>query len=390
VYATFECIINYIDEGLREKISRELYERRKAEIGHSRPNVDLDYSDEEDLIGYDAIEPGLPPASSDRQRWWLDNGKMAQSGVSAPRPVNGSTTVVLNPSRPSNPFAPTDEPDWVAVPRAGSRLGSFSSISSSPYEHINHSTVLSTSASSSGPRKLPPPLDASTLPAKVGRINLMDDDIGGQSPRNETPPPPPPRRQTAAAAETTPKAIPVNTRTAKPTPPPPQPRRVSTASQASSKSKAPPPVAKKPTHLASTSPLSSPSLPSLQKAEPPDEPASRPHLPQRASTNIQSLSSKLEQSGAAALTGGMHKSPPPVKPKRIGSALSGGMDQKMAGGVSLPGMVERKPVLPNRPQQGSSAPPPKPAKLTRKPVMDLLEDNGDAGEMNGWETLRPS
>lgn len=390
VYATFHCMINIIDEELREKISRQLYDRRKAELGQpgSGSALDIDYSDEEDLIGYDAIEPGLPPASSDRQKWWLDNGKLAQSGVGAPKPTNGSSTVVLNPNRPSNPFAPTDEPDWVAVPRAGSRLGSFSSISSSPYEHINHSTVLSTSASSSGPRKLPPPLDPSTLPAKVGRINLMDDDVGGPSPRNETPPPPPPRRQTAAAsAEPAPKPTAVSTRVAKPTPPPPQPRRVSTESQTSNKSKAPPPVARKPTHLTSTSPLSSPSP---KQAELPDDPASRPGLPRRVSTNVQSLSSKLEQSGSAVLTGGMHKSPPPIKPKRIGTApAAGGTDQKTAGGVSLPGMVERKPVLPTRQQQGSG-PPPKPAKPSRKPAMDLLGDSGDANEMNGWETLRPS
>jgi hypothetical protein len=33
-----------------------------------------DETDDEDLLGYESVEPGLPPASSDRRKWWLDNG----------------------------------------------------------------------------------------------------------------------------------------------------------------------------------------------------------------------------------------------------------------------------------------------------------------------------
>lgn len=345
--------------------------------------MDLDDSEDEDLIGYDAIEPGLPPASSDRQRWWLENGKMAQSGIAPPKTTSGSSTTILNPSRPSNPFTPTDEPDWVAVPRGGSRLSSFSSISSSPYEHINHSVFLSGSTSSPVPRKLPPPHDAASVHTKFGRINLSDEqgyDAG--------PPPPPPRRQTGASvAEASPKAIPIKPRLTKaaPTPPLPPPRSRSAASQSSTKSKAPPPVAKKPAHLASNSPHSSP--PS-QQANQFDDATFRPNLPRRASTNIQSLSSKLEQSGPGALTGGMHKpSAPPLQPKRVSSgAASEGTSRGIPrGGVGLPGLGERKPVLPARLQQ----PPTQPAKPVRKTVVDLLGDDGSA-DMNGWETLRPN
>ncbi|KAK6078143.1 SacI domain and endonuclease exonuclease phosphatase [Seiridium cupressi] len=397
VYATFQCIISIVDEALREKISHELYERRKAELGQAGTALDIDESDEEDLIGYDAIEPGLPPASSDRQRWWLEHGKLAQSGVSPPKSASGNSTVILNPNRPPNPFAPTDEPDWVSVPRAGSRLGSFSSsISSSPYEHINHSTLLSTSASSTTPRKLPPPFDAGKLPAKIGRLNMMDEPSAGQATRkDENPPPPPPRRQTGTpSAQTASKAIPINSR--KPVPAPPQARRPSVTSQTSGisgKSKAPPPVAKKPAHLTSTSPLTSPSLQGDGQF---DDSTFRPELPRRASTNIQSLSSRLEQNSGGNLTGGMYKAaPPPVQPKRVGTlppdAGTATGSRGPSGGVSLPGLGERKPVLPSRSTMQQSLPqqsqyiPPKPA---RKPVMDLLGDDG-AGELNGWETLRP-
>ncbi|KAI0125909.1 SacI homology domain-containing protein [Xylariales sp. AK1849] len=382
VYATFQCVVNIVDENLRERISRELYEQRKADIGQAGPSLDLDESDEEDLIGYDAIEPGLPPASSDRQRWWLDNGKMAQSGVAPPKSTSGSSTVILNPNRPSNPFTPTDEPDWVAVPRAGSRLGSFSSsVSSSPYEHINHSTLLSTSASSSTPRKLPPPpSDPANLTARVGRINMTDEQAGGQTQRNETPPPPPPRRQTATnMADTQPQAIPAK----KPAPLPPQSRPMSATSQNSNKSKAPPPVARKPAHLASNSPLTSPSPQEVSRL---DDPVFRPDVHRRASTNIQSLSSRLEQSGSGNLTGGLHKSsPPPLQPKQESSshAIVGNGRGGFGGAVGLPGLGDRKPVLPTPKQQ----PPTQPVR--RKPVEDLLGDDG-SGEMNSWQTLRPS
>jgi synaptojanin len=264
VFAIFTCMISIIDEPLREDISRQLYMRRKADMGPTGTPVDLDDSEDEDLIGYDAIEPGLPPASSDRQRWWLDNGKLAQSGVTPPKAVaNGNGTASVNPNRPSNPFTPTEEPDWVAVPRSRSRLGSFSSISSSPYEHISHSMLLSSSASSTAPRKLPPPFDATSLPAKVGRISLHDDSGAAQHNGGlETPPPPPPpRRPTSNSIADSPTSAPhaqmLLQRPLQPTPPPAQ-RPTSAASQASTRSKAPPPVARKPAHLSTTSPTTSP------------------------------------------------------------------------------------------------------------------------------------
>ncbi|KAK7745367.1 Inositol-1,4,5-trisphosphate 5-phosphatase 1 [Cytospora paraplurivora] len=173
VYALFECIVNIVDEPLRDKISRDVYLRRKAEVGDATANMDGMDTEDEDLIGYDAIEPGLPPASSDRRKWWLDNGKLAQSGIIPPPGMDGSTSTILNPSRQPNPFVPSDEPDWVTIPRVDSRL-SLSSISTSPYEHISHSNLLpslsSPTISGTPPhRKLPPPYDSSTLPVRKNR-----------------------------------------------------------------------------------------------------------------------------------------------------------------------------------------------------------------------------
>ena len=75
VYATFECTISDIDEAKKEKLSREMYAKRRADIGDAVANASpYDGPDDEDLIGFDPIAPELPPASSDRRKWWLDNG----------------------------------------------------------------------------------------------------------------------------------------------------------------------------------------------------------------------------------------------------------------------------------------------------------------------------
>lgn len=71
VYATFQCTISSIDEQQKEKLSRSLYDRRKRDIAGSGYNHE---KTDEDIVGYNSIAEGLPPASSHRRKWWLDNG----------------------------------------------------------------------------------------------------------------------------------------------------------------------------------------------------------------------------------------------------------------------------------------------------------------------------
>ncbi|QIW99882.1 hypothetical protein AMS68_005400 [Peltaster fructicola] len=106
VWGIFQCKVNVVEQAKKDAISNEVYARRTATVG--QPATD-GISDDESLFGYESVEPGLPPASSDKRKWWLDNGMPARSTVNAPV---GS---VLNPSRASNPWSSSSEPDWVDV-----------------------------------------------------------------------------------------------------------------------------------------------------------------------------------------------------------------------------------------------------------------------------------
>lgn len=109
VYGTFQCAVSAVDEVRKETLSREIYAKRRSEVGDTTANARNDDIEDEDIIGYESIAPELPPASSDRRKWWLDNGLPARSNLKAP-----DETSVLNVHRPQNPFTLTDEPDWKA------------------------------------------------------------------------------------------------------------------------------------------------------------------------------------------------------------------------------------------------------------------------------------
>jgi hypothetical protein len=410
VYATFECTASIVNEPLRDKISREVYVRRKAEVGEGTANATTEETDDEDLMGYDAIEPGLPPASSDRQKWWLENGKMARSTMTAPKAIDSSQETILNPKRPHNPFSPTEEPDWVSIP-SRSRLSSFSSMSTSPYEHINHSTILPTPTSNLSQRKLPPPYDPSALPAKVGRLTLDRDKNPG---RADTPPAPPPRRQTGtpnqAVARTQPMPVaeierPQRKAVAKPDPTQRHAWTASQASQPSAKNKVPPPVAKKPTHLAVASPtLASPNVPTSEPQSALNGGAeTKPPLPRRSSATIHSprafpqsdsfLDGQREAiapRSTASVVGRKSADVPPRLPQRVGTDLrtSGGQSPGRAAS-NLVGFSSFTDVRPLPPRRKPIMDEKSTTSLRSQQQPDLLGD--DAGHaLSGWEAMKPS
>ncbi|KAG5983655.1 hypothetical protein E4U55_007579 [Claviceps digitariae] len=426
VYATFECRVNIVNEETREKISRELYQRRKADVGDATAHLgEGEDSDDGDLIGYDSVEPGLAPASSDRQKWWLDNGLPARAQITVPNGRDG-LPMVLNPHRPSNPFGQTDEPDWVSVPRSSPGI---SSLSSSPFEKVSLPTATaaltssSTSSSRQGlvqqhhvlPRKqLPPPYDPSRLPAQVGRRKVVDHDgnynDGGKGmhildsrsdstssvplplPLSLPPPPPPPRRQTShsptpppsSVASSLPGAAHLDRAQTLPSLPA-TPRSTTGASSAShvsqlsqeltSKSsskngKSPPPlVRKKPAHL-TTGAVSSSSSPLLL--------SKTGTASTTGSIGAPSFSSS-GKTGTASMTG------------PLAAPSSSSPYKKAIGGVG-----SSQQQLPGQLLSGAHAGPHAHAGITKQrqgqgaaPV-DLLADGGEEGGMGGWEALQPS
>ncbi|CAD0026617.1 unnamed protein product [Aureobasidium pullulans] len=182
VYATFQCTITVIDEKKKQDISEGLYRQRRAVVGGHTANTRAEDTEDEDLLGYESIEPGLPPASSDRRKWWLDNGVPVRSQVKAPEGH------VRNPSRPPNPFSTTSEPDWVKVPRPNppaSRAASIrerNSSAATSSENLNRRSTVSN-------RKLPPawPAHQQSRSTSSQQGSLLDDPI------SEPDPPLPPR-----------------------------------------------------------------------------------------------------------------------------------------------------------------------------------------------------
>ena len=74
VFATFECTVSVVNETIKNHFSNKLYHKRRLEVGNATTNTRTSDLDDEDLIGYDPIVPGLLSASTDRKKWWLNNG----------------------------------------------------------------------------------------------------------------------------------------------------------------------------------------------------------------------------------------------------------------------------------------------------------------------------
>jgi hypothetical protein len=322
VYAIFQCAVSIIDTTLRESLSREIYSKRREYVGSTVASTRNDETDDEDIIGYDSIEPGLPPASSDRKKWWLDNNQPARSTVKAT--LRGA---VPNPKRPSNPFVPSDEPDWVTISKPG-RMESYQSTTSS---------VVSTATEPRGPistqRKLPPPLDS-------GNSLITNVRVTNTSKNN-------------SASQVSPSL--------------PTRRPSNASSQASSFSKkTPPPIAKKPVHLSvsGTGPgpsgpkpvpngrpnsVYSPSAKSMAGVE-----TNFPPPPRRA------IDGPTDPLPPRRIIDGPAEPPPPPHPRRPGTQNSNNALVVEADGLKV------------------SSPP-----------VDLLGDSEEMA-LKGWEVLKPS
>ncbi|ETN38944.1 uncharacterized protein HMPREF1541_06986 [Cyphellophora europaea CBS 101466] len=355
VFATFEIGVRVIDETKKDALTHKLYMKRAREVKAAMHAEDYedDSSDIDDVVGYEAIQEGLPPASSDRRKWWLDGDKAVRAGVQPPE-----KGMMLNPKRKSNPWRPSDgvdeEDEWVKV------------------DKLNLSDSAGTSGKNSPRQKPqpPPPRSASSASQRT-----VSGSVGGLRGGNDSvkPEPPPARKRMVAPAWE-------GERMASPSPllPARSASNGTTASHAVSTKTPPPPPAPRnptPTPTSQTSAMadrarsaSSASVNSTTSSQVTKRPPPKPTKPSAlasmstgsSTSSVPQVSSQLDRSVSSASTGTVLTkgkpvpSPPASRSVTTGSAMG--------------------PAVPTR----------------RKPVSGFVSgDAGDAGGAAGEETTPP-
>ena len=335
VSAIFECQLAVVDEAAKRILNQHLYEKRKRDLdrqaskdGAEDSEDDLDAESDGGLMGYESIAPGLPPASSDRKKWWIDNGKAypAKSQIGPPK-----DTMVPNPARTGNPWRDSgDEPDWIEIDRPRSTPGGGSFADGTKIKPAT-----------------PPPRRSGRAvpPAWEGNRKLSNGSL-------------PPSRSVGDGL-----GIDGVFETKKQTPPPPPARTASIASVVSSAPaptiaarKPPPIVPKKPVALTGTS-----TSPELQRSTSPATSALSKEL--RSSFPMPLASSRQGASGAASLAAGRLAArphafsnpdpPPPSLPKRTNTSSSLASSTSTSTSTFLP-----PPIPPNISRRQVQVPPP--------------------------------
>ncbi|KAF2720653.1 hypothetical protein K431DRAFT_285567 [Polychaeton citri CBS 116435] len=302
VWALFQATVSVTDQVKKEHIGNHLYYRRREAVGDHTASSLIGESDDESLIGHEPIETGLPPASSDKRKWWLDNGMPAKSTARPP-----SSNHTPNPDRPSNPFKPTSEPDWIKVekPKASAPLPP-------PSRHSSVKTNTSISSSPSIRRKLAPPPDGQPAPAKPPRPAVSNEAIprttsspsGSQKKPGPPRPPKKPEILRSGSTDSTPsssKAVSTAPHPSGPPPPPDSRRRVNIPESpiiASSSRRLPRTAGKEPGGRGSPAPLPPPPRTTAKTAVD----AAGPPLPPRKQTGLGDLMDDDEHEAGGAMS----------------------------------------------------------------------------------------
>jgi endonuclease/exonuclease/phosphatase family metal-dependent hydrolase len=373
VYATFQCLISKVDEKKKEKLSNEIYRQRRGIVGDSVAGGRMDESDDEDLIGYDSIEPGLPPASSDKRKWWLDNGLPARSRVQPP-----TSDHIPNPNRPSNPFTPSPESDWVEIKRvAPAPPPTRGTARSQTVEFYGP-----TSSSIPGPQKPTPARKLIAPPFYPSPTSSLD----GQAEAQSVPKP---------TSNLTRSLTSASTRSLPPKPVRPSSPASTTSSISITRKAAPPIPTKKPSLLAQPRQPPSPSTsPRSQNHTDPHTNPPPPHLQSRPSITNTTLTPspppprRSMASPAPATTAGTKPTPPPMTRKITPSGP--------------PPPIGQKPLIPiGKARQDDATGPPLPPRRTGTGLSggsgsgvggkNLLDEDGseELEALRGWEVLRP-
>lgn len=369
VYATFELGIRVIDEEKKEALVKKLYKKRAKEVrvraGDSVEDfeeISSEGDDTESVMEYQSIQEGLPPASSDKRKWWLDGNKGARSTIRPPK-----ENAMLSKSREGNPWKETDEDDWIEVERPPILDN---------HNHTQPQLINSGANSRASSRKpVPPPPRATKRmipPAWEGERLVPSGqaklDAEMKALRRPTPPTPQGTSRSRTRADSSPIHAPANTITAtSPTTKPQIPQRSS--STATVTRKQPPPKPIKPTTLISSS---------SQVAVPQVSPIPGPAVLRSASISRSEVvvtpdsfqSRDTPSGGPHGLDGTYIDDRPPPLPRRTGTTSS------TASFVSAPDTHSRTETptftSANLPSIGSgntslrkSTPPPPPSRLTR-------------------------
>ncbi|KAK6361930.1 inositol polyphosphate 5-phosphatase [Orbilia blumenaviensis] len=380
VYATFEATIQFINEEVKEKLSQQIYASRRDSALHknsSTPNLLDEDESEEDLIGYDPIAPGLPPASTDMRKWWLDHGVPAKSTVRPP----GDNYELNTTRRMGNPFAATAEKDWVkkeapAPPPARGTTPKIPSGQSSasptpppqeafppPLRRTTTSSSTVSYSSTRGPalRKLPPPYDPHALPA-LGNPILPPPPAPGVKQREVFPPPIlHPTRSTTTTSVATPTTPPFMA-TSRVQPVPPQPLSRS-PSISSTSTRAPPPKPKKPSSLAGSTVETSPQSFKSARDGVDDEP-------------VMSVAARIRGMEIGEGSGST------VMKRTVSNPVGGAVPNAVSGIRSVSAASRRNG---NLSEDGAKPPPPLPQR--RQGPGNLMDEA--AGGVSGWQPLTP-
>lgn len=391
VFSTFNIQIRVVNEHRKSEMLRELYTKRNRQLRNDNSDEDSE-SEFEEIAGYKSIEPGLPPASSDKRKWWFDSDKPVSSKVGPPH-----EGMKLNPARSGNPWREAGEDDWVVID---------SKVEEKPRPAV------------------PAPRRAQPAPGTESQMS-----------RNSTPPPPPPSRKSAATMTPPPltssmagawpqsrnvsDALPLQSQTSTST----GPRSSRVTSQTSSISLTDPLTTmpdSRTSSRASINPPARPAKPQALSAQATGMSGSSTNSYNAESGHVRSVphsqdaakDDTLSSSSSQPRSSNLRNQPPaPPKPKRLSSA---GQEYSSIVTGSAPdrsAASSRRPPLPQRTPTNSSiasnstirttasargpALPPRKAMQSRnlqEGGHDLLDDDAspEFEGSNGWKPLLPT
>lgn len=154
VYATFQASILIVDEEAKAKLSKRLYDQRKAEVGDANDLVTLVDINETTLTN------GLAPPSSDTHKYWIEGGQSTKVVIKPPGP-----NMYFNPARKSNPFVP--DVDFVSGPPLPPRPATFTALTPLKPETKSKTSNSSIPTSTTITRRTTSPISTGTASTPV-------------------------------------------------------------------------------------------------------------------------------------------------------------------------------------------------------------------------------